>query len=195
MTLSTTEGSIVFACYSRACAPPPVGRGGSTKGGRKGGSVIRKSGGGDSSTTKSVARAGAKALSARFGTKRQGSADRGNTSTSVKRADKNRPGGVGGSSVGKAAKGAKKTGPDGKTFSGKTDSGGWDKQSGSGAKTGRGAQQIQSPWKGNANVLVRKQGGKNVVTFKKGPKESNRTYSSFKAAEAAARRWYDQQPD
>lgn len=28
--------SEVFACYSRACAPPPVGKGGSGKGGRKG---------------------------------------------------------------------------------------------------------------------------------------------------------------
>lgn len=103
MAVRTSEDSIVFACYSRACAPPPTGRGGSVRGGRKGGSVIRKSGGGDSSTTKSVARAGAKALSARFGTKRRGAADKGNTSSTVKKADKNRPGGVGGSSVGRSA--------------------------------------------------------------------------------------------
>lgn len=138
MAVSTTEDSIVFACYSKSCAPPPAGKGGSIKGGRAGGGVIRKSGGGDSSHTKSVARAGAKALSARFGTKRQGTKDTGNKSTTVAKAPaaakiakakstwvwthpqkkykasvarlareataKNRPGGVGGSSVGKARK-------------------------------------------------------------------------------------------
>lgn len=31
-----TDSEQVFACYSRSCAPPPVGKGGSNKGGRKG---------------------------------------------------------------------------------------------------------------------------------------------------------------
>lgn len=78
MALSTIVDSIVFACYSRSCAPPPVGKGGSVRGGGVGGRVIRPSGGGDSSTTRSVPRAGARVLSRKFGTRNRGATDQGN---------------------------------------------------------------------------------------------------------------------
>lgn len=39
MALSTTS-TIVFACYSKACAPPPAGKGGSSKGGSAKGYVV-----------------------------------------------------------------------------------------------------------------------------------------------------------
>lgn len=52
-----TLSNQVFACYSRACAPPPVGTGGSSKGGRGGVDRARaaaKSGGLDKSYLKTA---------------------------------------------------------------------------------------------------------------------------------------------